>query len=93
MLQLKKSSWKLAFTPDSIHQHREDIENADKISYTKEKKSTSDNDRQYFYNKWNISMIVTVKSLRFKIETYLMKLKHYIKNDGVIYTLKKIMLE
>ena len=39
MLQLKKSSWELAFTPDSIHQHREDIENADEIKYSEEKKA------------------------------------------------------
>ncbi|ADR20591.1 hypothetical protein MATR_17840 [Marivirga tractuosa] len=56
MLQIKQSPWKLAFSPDSMHFHREDLSIEERNKYKEEKMILNKKSdwAKYFYIKWKV---------------------------------------
>lgn len=85
LLQIKNSRWDLAFTPDSIHLHREDIQNEKMKEYQKIKREdrlTSEKSisRQIFKDKWGIEKIIIKRPMSEKIKAAYIYLKNTYKS-------------
>ncbi len=57
MLEVNKNGWKLAFTPDSIHLHREDLSVSERATYKKDidQLGAVNVSEEYFFGKWGFT--------------------------------------
>lgn len=69
MLSIAKAGWKLAFSPDCVHRHRDDLARAESDdAYLAQKKGEqfSAAGDQAFFRKWGIDKMETVKNTTYR---------------------------
>ncbi|MFC2159324.1 glycosyltransferase family 2 protein [Actinomycetota bacterium] len=87
LLQIKESKYDSAFTPDSVHLHREDLPEIMENKYRKVKNNKNDqiNKKKLFEEKWGIQEIIWHESLITKIYKNSIKRLKKIKKKLKLY--------
>lgn len=81
LLQIKQSRWRLAFTPDSVHLHRDDLNREESTSDYKEKKFENKDTTNLMKDKWDIKTIVIRRPLKSKLKAGLVKVIRIFQNQ------------